>query len=271
MENTKKAAKGKKPVKPVVKPYLTGKPFDASCIRSCVMFAFSMLMVALVSLFASPALLSEAMWLRLIMNIAMLVLVYGFYYQNGANKGTAAVNQGEILYQRQESGRSVDPKDHAACFHYAKGFLIGLVGSLPWILLAVLLAFTAQRQVSHFGALPSWVTGFQSRSEIGEALAYYTTSVPMTFEDGLRILVRMVIMPFINMTGLENRDAHLLIERISPLLMLLPAISYGLGYIRGVGLRSRVHTSIAQNRRKAAKRDRKRREARVRKEPQQLN
>lgn len=273
MEFLKNAQKGKKAVKPVKKPYMKGKPLDASCTGSCVKFALSLLLVALVSLFASPALLVEAAWMRYFMNGAVLLLVYGFYYQTGAGKGVAAVNQGEILHQREAEGKTVDAKDRAACFHYAKGFMIGLVGALPWILCAAVLAMTAQRQMTHFGALPSWVGGFESRAEIGDAVAYYSAVVPMTLEDALRIVVRMVIMPFINMTGLENKEAHLLLERISPLLMLLPVLSYGLGYARGVELRSRVHTSIAQNKRKQARREKKRREARARafKTPEQLN
>ena len=61
----------------------------------------------------------------------------------------------------------------------------------------------------------------------------------------------------------------------SPVLLLLPAAAYGTGYLAGRGVRTRIHSEIAENRKIRAKKERKARKARmargVPKEPQQLN
>lgn len=95
-------------------------------------------------------------------------------------------------------------------------------------------------------------------------------SSPMTLPIFVRMIVRMAIMPYISMVGLEASDTLLLVERISPLLVLLPAFLWGLGYIRGRNVRAMVHTSIAKNNRKRARREKKQREAR-RSDRQMLN
>ena len=122
--------------------------------------------------------------------------------------------------------------------------------------------------------MPSWTDAFMRRSEIRDAVAYYSESASATVTDFLRIIVRILIMPFVSIAGSENRDLMLTFERISPLLVLLPGIAYGTGYLQGPRMRSRVHTEIATNKRKRIareKREMKARKARIPQGPQQLN
>ena len=66
----------------------------------------------------------------------------------------------------------------------------------------------------------------------------------------------------------------LAIERISPLILLLPAAAYGTGYISGKSVRTRIHTTISENEKKRIRRDNKRsKQNRTvrRREPEQLN
>ena len=148
---------------------------------------------------------------------------------------------------------------------------MGLVGSLPVLVCAVLLAMVAQRQMSGLGALPGWIGTLQRRPEVGAALSYYNVIEPMTMEDTLRVIIRMMIMPFVNMVGSSNRDGLLTLEKLSILPLLMPALSYGIGYMQGVSVRTQVHTDIARGKRKRAKKERKQRQARMNKEPEQLN
>lgn len=263
--------KTKKPIKPVTKPFLRGKAVDGSSFKSMIMFFLAMLVMAVANLFLSTLLLWDNQWISIIFNAMLLLVIYALFFQGGANKGTTAVNQGEILYQRREDGKPVGQKELAACYHPLKGFIVGLVGSLPVLVCAVLLAMVAQRQMSGLGALPGWIGTLQRRPEVGAALSYYNVIEPMTMEDTLRVIIRMMIMPFVNMVGSSNRDGLLTLERLSILPLLLPALSYGIGYMQGVSVRTQVHTDIARGKRKRAKKERKQRQARMRKEPEQLN
>ena len=53
---------------------------------------------------------------------------------------------------------------------------------------------------------------------------------------------------------LPHRDGMLLLERLSPIIVLLPAIAYGTGYLQGQKERTRIHTGIAENRKSRAAR-----------------
>ena len=268
---TKKTKKA--PVKPVKKPYLTGRILDAGCIKTAVFLVLAVLGMALANLLLTAALNWDSAALRVLCNGVVVVVIYLLFYQSGANKGAGDVNQGEILYQRRETCRTVDAKDLARCFHPLKGFATGLIGALPVVLAALVLALTAQRQMTSIGALPNWITGLERRDEVGAALSFYNQTTPLTVTDGLHVFVRMVLMPFVNMIGTRNMDGILLLERISPLMMLLPGLMYGLGYLQGVRIRTSVHTDIALGKRKRARKEKKRRQARVRqaKGPEQLN
>ena len=155
-----------------------------------------------------------------------------------------------------------------------EGFLIGFLGSLLFLVFALILAFTAGKQMTGAGGLPSWMDTYMRRSEISGALASYTQTDPMNITDILRIVIRLLIMPFISMAGAENRGALLLAERLSPVLVLLPAIAYGAGYLQGPARRKRIHTEIAANAKKRRIREKREKRSRISaapKGPQQLN
>lgn len=267
----KKKKKNKKPVKPVAKPFMRGAAVDRGTIRSAVMFFGSLLLVMLANLLLSAVLVWDNLALRLLFNGVLVLAIGLLFLQSGASKGTAAVNQGEIMLQRQEAGRDVNPEDRRSCYHPLKGYIIGLLGSVPCVICCLLLAATAQRVVSGIGTLPSWLSSLQRREEIGGALAFYSQTSPMQLEDMMRVVVRMCIMPFVNMVGAANADGLLTLERLSALPMLLPALFYGVGYQQGVRVRIQVHTDIATGKRKRARKAKKQQRARAAKGPEQLN
>ena len=66
----------------------------------------------------------------------------------------------------------------------------------------------------------------------------------------------------------------LLLERFSPLIVLLPACAYGTGYLQGRKERTKIHTGIAESNRQRVRREKKARKARmakIPKGPEQLN
>ena len=264
--------KSKKPVKPVQKPYLTGAPYDSNVPKSALGVFFGILIMAVAHLFLGALMLVDLQVLKVTANVLVFVFAMLLFYYAGTSNGTIAVNQGEIMYRRKETDREVSADDLSRCYHPLKGFVIGLIGCSLAFLMAAFLALTTRRLMTTPGVLPSWVTSV-GRAEVSEPLAFYTAVEPMTATGFVRVLVRMILMPFVNLIGAENSDSLLILERLSPLLVLLPGVAYGLGYQRGTVVRTRVHTDIAEGRRKAAKKAKRQKKARQRQAagPQQLN
>lgn len=265
------AAKKSK-IEKVTKPYLKGDVFDRTTLPGALKFFAGTVGMAVGFLLICLMMSWEQQWLNVTVNLAIAVVIYLLFAQIGMNSGADAVNQGEIMFAREEKGRPVADWERKLCFHPLKGLLSALIGSVPLVLCSVVLACIAQRQMTGLGALPSWVTGYEVRPEIGNALAIYHETAGMTLETVLRLIVRMATMPYVNIVGADNKDAMLLLERLSPLVNLLPAIAYGLGYMNGVSVRSSVHTNIALGKKKAKRKQAKERRARRQAHgPEQLN
>lgn len=264
----------KQKIQKVTKPYLKGSAYDRTTLPGALKFFGGTVVLCFVFLILGVMMNLEAQWLNALINLAILLAAFLFFQQIGTGSGADAVSQGEIMFAREEKGRPVADWERSLCFHPLKGLLSALIGSLPLFLCSLVLALIAQRQMTTLGTLPSWVSGIESREEIGAALTYYHEAGSMSLESVLRLVVRMSTMPYVNLVGAANKDGMLLLERISPILNLLPALAYGLGYVGGVSVRTNVHTNIALGKRKAKRKQAKERRARqqqVHRGPEQLN
>lgn len=258
----------------VRKPFLTGSPCDERTVKSSLAFFGTMIMVFFIAFIACATASFDSFILRFIMNSAVILLVFFILFNNGSKRGADDVAKGEILWQKKEKGQPFSNGERKMCFHPVKGFLTGLIGSSPFILLALYLALNTSLQMTEAGTLPSWMQAYTGRSDIGNALISYTQPEGMKAIDYIRAIIRIMILPFVNIAGKSNNSGILLVERLSPLLLMLPAAAYGLGYLSGRKTRTRIHTTISENDRKRIRRDRKR-SARVSsarsREPEQLN
>lgn len=259
----------------VRKPYLTGSATDERTVRSSLAFFGVMILVFLVAFIACLSATSDTLILRLLINSAVIVLELVIVFNNGLKRGTDDVTKGEILWQKQEKGQPYSDSERKLCFHPMKGYLIGLFGSLIFIIPAVYLALKASVQMTGAGGLPSWMQTYAKRSDIGNALVSYTQPAGMEAVDYIRAFVRITILPFVNIVGSAEKSGLLLLERISPLILMLPAAAYGTGYLSGRKVRTHVHTAISENNRKRIRREQRRRKARAAaersREPEQLN
>ena len=266
----------KKPVKVVTKPFLTGGIMDENTLKNALKF-FGMLV-----LFFAVGLLVSLMGgfgsriLTVIFSAAVILLLLYISMTQGARLGTEAVARGEILYQRQEKGEEMTEGERKLSFHPAKGWVIGLLGTLPFLILAIVYACIAKRQVTTVGMLPSLASGMMYRSEIGDALIpTYTETPPAELADILRPIVRACLMPVYRIADTENKPLLLILDRLTPLMMLMPALAYGFGYLQGKKERTRVHTSIAESRRIRKRREnrekRERQNSAANRTPEQLN
>ena len=264
--------KKKQKIEKVSKPYLTGDMIDRTTKGTALKFFSATLVLAIVFLLFCVMMNFDQAWLNIVINLSVALGVYMFVSQLGMASGADAVNQGEIMYARQEKGRPVADWERSMCYHPLKGLMAALIGSIPMLLCSVVLACIAQRQMTNLGTLPAWLSGVESRPEIGNALAFYHENGSMTLETTMRLIVRMTIMPYVNIIGANDKDAMLILERVSPLINLIPALAYGLGYMQGVGVRTNVHTNIALGKKKAKRKQAKERRARRQaRGPEQLN
>ena len=266
----------KKPLKVVTKPYLTGSVFDENSVKNIFKFFGMMVLFLLMAFIVSLMTGFGAKVLQIIFNSAVVLLLLYICYTRGINHGTEAVTRGEILYQRQEKGAEMTPNEIRLSYHPAKGFVSALLGMLLILIPAIILAFTAEKQMTTPGALPSFATTMARRSEIGDALqATYIESKPPTAGEYLRVFVRACLMPVFRMLDTENKSLVLTVERLSPLMLLFPVAAYGIGYMRGPKERARVHTRIEENRRIRKRKEEKAKKARMgtgsSKQPDQLN
>lgn len=266
-----KQQKKKQKIERVVKPYLRGTAVDRTLGGAVLKFFFSTVAMVIAYTLVGVVLTWDSKFLSILINGMILLCALMIFQQSGAAAGADAVNQGEIMYSRKEKGRPVEEWERRMCFHPAKGFIVALLGSIPLVLCSLILACVAQRQMTNLGSLPSWLTAYENRPEIGNALAFYHQTGSMTVEAFTRLIVRMSTMPYVNMVGAADKDGMLVLERISPLLNLLPAAAYGFGYLFGVQTRSIVHTNIALGKKKARRKARKEQRARQNRGTNALN
>lgn len=275
VEKNKSKTRKPRSIKDIKLDYLTGSPVDSKTLRGAAGFFGSMLLMTFAFLLLGIALVMDNAVLRVVFNSMILLGTMMLFFQNGAVRGTTDVNHGEMMAERRKNGHTVEKKDLDACYQPAKGFIIALLGCLPMVICGVLLALVATKQMTGLGALPSWVSAFEDRTEIGNALLFYHQDVAMTMEDVLRVFLRMAMMPLVNMVSPYGADALLTLERCSALVMLVPALCYGLGYLQGVRQRKLVHLGIAEGEKKRRKKERRqnraRQQQRAPKGPQQLN
>ena len=266
--------KNKKPAEKVVKPYITGSPTDEKTLPGALGFLGMLLLIGVMSFLVCSSLSFDSLPLRILLNGVVALAGPAVLYSNAVGKGAEAVARGEILWQKKEKGKDYSASEKAICFHPMKGYLTALIGSLPILLCAAALAVMAAPQTTEAGTLPGWLNAYRRRSDIGNALAAYAAAPGLTAEDALRMIVRVALMPFVAMIGGENRQGMLLLERLSPLILLIPACAYGTGYLQGRRERTRIHTGIAESIRQRARRERKARKKRAAgkpRTPEQLN
>ncbi len=255
-------AKKKKQIKPISKPYLKGNIISRlAVIRGIKLWLYPLIFI-LINLFIGAAFSFEGLpFLRIPLNLILILFTVVLLFNNGQNTGYGDVTLAEIMYNHQQEGKTVSPSDMDRCYHPLKGVVTALIGYLPFLILSLIYALTAQKQQFSLPALPSWVGSFENQGAFMLPLQYYQTTEPMTAASVLRIIMRLILFPYINLVGSRDTQMMLLIDQLSPIALLLPYLGYIIGYLCGRNSRAMVHGSIAaadrKRRRKAKQQVRK--------------
>ena len=259
-DQAKKAKKNKRPL--VFKPYTKGNVFDSAALKRSLRVMAYFFMFAFLYLIVGSALQFDSVFLRVLMNLMMVLVCAAVVYTDGARLGDSEVAFGEIAYTRQQTGKEVGEKDIMRCYHPLKGVMIALVAAIPVLLLTLPHAVTAEKQVYALQRLPKWVSGFSNQAEVMAPLRFYSREVQVTVLDILRIVSRVLIFPFANIATVDNTDALLVMDRLSPLLACLPLIGFPLGYLTGPRSRAMVHGDISSSNKRVQRKKKKAAKAR---------
>ena len=239
------------------KPYLKGRAVSRlSAKRGGTILAF-LLVSAFLFFFLGQILVFDIIWLRSLINLFVIAAMCVITFNQGARLGERDVAFAEIQLAKKESGGAVSDEALARCFHPAKGYFTALAGAFPLVIVCLVYALIAVPASYTLGPLPSWIAPYEKRADIGLALSYYRQTSGLGAADILRLMVRLLVFPYVNLLGLQNSQALLWVERLSPLLLLIAPSFFGLGYAQGERYRAQVHGDIASNQRKFVRRQKK--------------
>ena len=231
-------------IQDVHKPFLAGTWHGKDAWRLAGKIMLCVPVVSVMYLFLSLLLSFESLAWRIVFAAAPVLLAVSYLYGMGLRKGESDASFSEIMYSREAEGHPITDLDRERCFHPAKGFFAALMGVMPYILLTAVFACMASPAEYALGSLPGWTRDLLRQNELGDALQYYAVKQGIDWMDIYRVLVRTMVMPFVNVAMLMGNQAILWTERFSPLLVALAPLGFGFGYRNGLKARVRINTGI---------------------------
>lgn len=224
---------------------------------------------------AIPALLDLAPIIRIPLIGAGIAGAGMLLFMEGSFRGERDVAASETLDRLSQKGTYHPTEaENAKRYKRSKGVWVAVFGALPVFLIAVFVALTATPYVYTPQDLPSWLTPYMRRPEIGSALAYVDANIAApTVTDYLRIAVRFALFPFLGFFGGMSDAMSLTFDRISPLLALVMPALAAIGYQFGPRRRAKSVKMIEEAKRRPKKRltkEAKKRLQQKKNEPKQL-
>lgn len=263
----------KKTKKPqlVKKPIYRGKVIEKAAAKRGAKVLGSMVLVMVLYLIFGPMLMVENTFLRVVFNIALMLVAVGIMSMMGTGDGESDAALGEIVYQRKQDGKEVSKTEEDRCFNPLKGFFTAYLGAALFFVLAVVLAIFTKEESYVLGVLPTWAQNYYGDTSVGQGLDYYQISRSIGWLDIVRLAVRANVLPIFSMFE-ASTGASILLERLTPLFVLIAPTGYALGYLRGKKVREMIHSSIALSKKKKNKKDKKEKKERQNRnrQPEQL-
>lgn len=254
----------KPPLQEVKKPILKGSWHGKDAVRLGGKVMANLLMVTVLFLLLGTLTSFDSLILRALFSGVLVLAAFAMLFNQGVTRGQQDAAFAEIMYVRSSEGKPVSPSDQARCYHPGKGYFAALLGALPYVLIAAVFALLTRPVQYTLGVIPGWISDLTRQSEFGNALSYYSSARGIGWMDVLRIIDRAMVMPFVNVAILLGDQAVLWVERLSPLLVCIAPLGFGIGYRKGLMARIRINTGIAIGDEKKRRRERKERKRRAR-------
>lgn len=223
-----------------------------------------MLIFGFIGFMLVPGLMGLTAWVRVPLMTVMLVAVAMLFFMEGSFRGERDCVMTETLEKPTRTGGRYEatPAEEAKRFRRMKAPLGAALGILPLFVLAVVVAITVKPYAYTVQDLPSWLSPYLQRPEVGDALVYMRGEpVSASIADYCRVAVRFLLFPFMGLFGTLTDEASLLFDRISPLLALIMPSMVAIGYQFGPRRRARNLKAVEKAKntpRKRLKKDRKR-------------
>lgn len=251
------------------KPYYLGSIYHMSSeIRRSLRVLVFQLIAAFVFLFIGQALVSANPVFRFVVNVLVILSFIALLLVEGSKNGEDDVAFSEIIHSKLSNNEIVNEFSKKRCFHPLKGFISGAIGFSPFIFIAFVLALKTNLQPYETGVLPTWVNAFERSDNVRISLDFYHNLSALSFVELLRLIVRLILFPLVNLLNTENIFTMYLFEILSPLIILLLSFSYGFGYLRGPLLRRKIHSGIRKNKKRQTKT--KLKTSKTKKEPKEI-
>ena len=171
--------------------------------------------------------------LRMGMAALLGFAVLAFYFMEGMSRGTSDAMNSRQMAKLEKMDHVVDAREDASCYHPLKAVAGAMIMFGIPLVLAIVLAVNAKPYTYELQDLPSWISGsYGMREDVMAPLGAYTQALTTSVMDWIRIVVRLFMLVFINFFG-EIQTSIELIDRLSPLFILLYPVAYVAGYLCG--------------------------------------
>lgn len=181
--------------------------------------------------------------------VGFLILAAGvIFFVDGSYRGEQDCLLSDTLDKLEKKGDyKASPQENAKRFHRSKAVWAALIAAIPLFAVALYVAITSQPYAYTLQDLPSWMSSYTNRPEIGNALAYMMGEpARASATDYCRLITRFMLFPYVGLIGSMSDEVSLLFDRISPLLTLvMPAVS-AIGYQFGPRRRAKSVKAIEQ-------------------------
>lgn len=141
-------------VEPVKKPYLKGSFCGKDAWKTVPKRFAGMLMICFVYAIASMIMNFDSLAGRIIVGVLIVGIALYYVFAKGVEQGTGDVGYGEMMYARQQEGKTIAKLDSDRCYHPLKGFFEALLGALPYVLVALVFAVLTKPTVYSLAVCP---------------------------------------------------------------------------------------------------------------------
>ena len=238
MNQNKTQKTNKKKRRPLRRAQRWGKEVPAIAFKLLGM----LVLTAVLGLVFSALQAIEIVWLRALLSLGVASGLVLLLYFEGMQKGTRDAASSRHYDKMKSAGRELTARDDAACYQPLKTVCAGAaVYGIP-LLMAVYIALNARPYTYTLQDLPAWLTGtYGTRADVMAPLGAYMQATAMGIADWIRMIVRLFELVFVGMVP-DPLKMTQLVDRLSPLMILVYPAAYVIGYLRGPANHVKVET-----------------------------